>query len=451
MKLKALSSAPAGDEFIEHQLAETEMVLEAANRGKSMRRPVAGGGGGAKPQENAVEGAQDASGAAALEASDSDAQDAKAEKRAASEASEARDDGDPPEVEEDEEEEAKAPVEQKRARKGLKGLAEIAAGRAQAPRPATEEKADPVALPISDAAARVMQSAPEGAIATSADMADLVKGLTQPEPTAAPVDSAAVSGQVAGQAAPRAVGPAAVPAVSQTVGELIGQAAAGVIAAPLLGLTSAHRHLKQRFRSAPAATQRNDLPTARGEGLRAPVATLEKISNWKCEQIEKAAEGVLAAATELRSLDGFVLWEEGVAKEASKRGCSAGEIVTSMRSDADLAPLREVMTALWKERPDEFEAYRRESDTFEKRIKDVREKFANSDEGIRERVVGSMKAVESGTADLPGLGKDEGEYMQTLAERVRAMAEVFKEIISALLSKLLGRENADSSPENVSG
>lgn len=448
MKLKALSSAPAGDEFIEHQLAETEMVLEAANRGKSLRRPVAGGGGGAKPRESAVEGAQDTSGTGQLESSDSDAQDLKAEKRASSEVSETLDDvRDAPEVEDDEEEEAKVPVEQKRARRGLKGLAEIAAGKAQAPRPASEVKADPVTLPISDAAARVMQSAPEGGIATSADMADLVKGLTQPAPTATLVDSAAAPGQVAGQAAPRAVGPAAVPAVSQTVGELIGQAAAGVIAAPLLGLTSAHRHLKQRFRSAPEPAPRNDLPSARGEGLRVPVATLEKISNWKCEQIEKAAEGVLAAATELRSLDGFVLWEEGVAKEASKRGCSVGEIVTSMRTDADLAPLREVMTALWKERPDEFEAYRHESDTFEKRIKDVREKFANSDESIRERVVVSMKAVESGTADLPGLGKDEGEYMQTLAERVRAMAEVFKEIISALLSKLLGRENADSSPE----
>ncbi|WP_240493446.1 hypothetical protein [Pandoraea sp. ISTKB] len=441
MKLKALSSAPAGDEFIEHQLAETEMVLEAANRGKRMHRPLAGGGGSAKPT------AKESSDSTPVETGESAVPVDKTEDLAASEGSEVLDEKrEPPEVEDDEEDDAKAPAARKRARKGLKGLADIAAGKVQTPRAAREDTTEPVALPISDAAARVMQSAPEGSIATSEDMADLVKGLTQPVVTAASADAAA-----SGQAAPRAVGPAAVPAVSQTVGELIGQAAAGVIAAPLLGLTSAHRHLKQRFRSAPEPTVRNDLPSTRGEGLRAPVATLEKISNWKCEQIEKAAEGVLAAATDLRSLDGFVLWEEGVAKEASKRGCSVGEIVTSMRNDADLAPLREVMTALWKERPDEFEAYRRESDTFEKRIKDVREKFANSDESIRERVVGSMKAVESGTADLPGLGKDEGEYMQTLAERVRAMAEVFKEIISALLSKLLGRENADSSPENVSG
>lgn len=448
MKLKALSSAPAGDEFIEHQLAETEMVLEAANRGKSMRRPVAGGGGGAKPVASVEDGAQATPASVQSEASESDVPEGKAKAHDASEVPEVSDEmRDPPELEEDEEE-ANAPAEQKRARKGLKGLAEIAAGKVQASRPSSGAKEEPVALPISDAAARVMQSAPEGGIATSADMADLVKGLTQPTAATAPGDAATASGQ----AAPRAVGPAAVPAVSQTVGELIGQAAAGVIAAPLLGLTSAHRHLKQRFRSAPApAAPRNDLSSARGEGLRVPVATLEKISNWKCEQIEKAAEGVLAAATELRSLDGFVLWEEGVAKEASKRGCSVEEVVTSMRTDADLAPLREVMTALWKEQPDAFEAFRSESDTFEKRIKDVREKFANSDESIRERVVGSMKAVELGTADLPGLGKDEGEYMQTLAERVRAMVEVFKEIISGLLSKLVGRENADSSPENVSG
>ncbi|KVV07430.1 hypothetical protein WK77_16720 [Burkholderia ubonensis] len=218
-------------------------------------------------------------------------------------------------------------------------------------------------------------------------------------------------------------------------------------------MTSAHRHLRQRFSAQPstekAAGAHASAALSAGVPL-AALARLEKISTWKCDQIEKSANGVLAAANDLRSIDGFVVWEDGVTKEANKRGVSPTEVIAQMRHDADLAPLREQMTALWRDNPAAVAAYRRESDVFEKHLKDVREKFANSDETVRSRVTEAMKGVETQTADLPGFGANEGEYTATLGERVREMARAMIALLEALVARLTGKAPADSAPE-ISG
>ncbi|MEX3555626.1 MAG: hypothetical protein VB131_03090 [Burkholderia gladioli] len=451
IKFGALSQAPAGDEDAERLLSLSEDELEASSRGKPMRELS---GGAAQPAD------APATGAAAEEA---------AEPVAASDAAKAEDawvgeggNPAPDDLPEDQEPkvatdpEIEEVVAQKGARsrkeKSLSSLAQLASGKLA--------KSD-VSLKPSRAAQSIMKSAPADRFATDADLQDLLSGLSGPTPTAAvqeksgadPAPAQPQQEQAATPARMPAVGAAAVPAAAQTVGDLVGQGIAGAVAAPFLAMTSAHRHLRQRFSAPPAAEKavgaRASAALSTGVPL-AALARLEKISTWKCDQIEKSANAVLAAADGLRGVDGFVVWEDGVTKEASKRGVSPSEVIVQMRHDADLAPLREQMTALWRDNPAAVAAYRRESDVFEKHLKDVREKFANSDETVRSRVTEAMKGVETQTSDLPGFGTNEGEYTATLGERVREMARAMIALLEALVARLTGKAPADSAPD-ISG
>ncbi|WP_080423781.1 hypothetical protein [Burkholderia ubonensis] len=455
LKFGALSQAPAGDEDAERLLSLSEDALEASSRGKPMRELS---GGSAKPADAGVP-ASPAEGAAEPVAA---ADTASAEDAWVAEGGnpppEDRPDVEQPKVEakvEDEQEAdgnaavADTSVRSRKA-KGLSSLAQLASGKIA--------KGD-VSLKPSPVAQSIMKSAPADRFATDQDLNDLVNALSSPtpsvgdQPNPAPAPAQAPQEQLVGAARPAAVGAAAVPAAAQTVGDLVGQGIAGVVAAPFLAMTSAHRHLRQRFSAQPstekAAGAHASAALSAGVPL-AALARLEKISTWKCDQIEKSANGVLAAANDLRSIDGFVVWEDGVTKEANKRGVSPTEVIAQMRHDADLAPLREQMTALWRDNPAAVAAYRRESDVFEKHLKDVREKFANSDETVRSRVTEAMKGVETQTADLPGFGANEGEYTATLGERVREMARAMIALLEALVARLTGKAPADSAPE-ISG
>ncbi|HEP6430605.1 hypothetical protein [Burkholderia arboris] len=453
IKFGALSQAPAGDEEAERLLSLSEDELEASSRGKPMRE-LSGGAG--QPADAPAAGSVAEGAAESVVAADT----TKAEDAWVAEGGNPAPDDLPedqePKLATDPEADAGEAGTQKgtrsRKEKGLSSLAQLASGKIA--------KSD-VSLKPSSAAQSIMKSAPADRFATEDDLQDLLSGLSGPtlkagmqeKPSA---DAAPVQAQQdpsVAPARPAAVGVAAVPAAAQTVGDVVGQGIAGVVAAPFLAMTSAHRHLRQRFSTQPTAEKTAGANASAGLSAGVPLAALarlEKISTWKCDQIEKSANAVLAAADGLRGVDGFVVWEDGVTKEANKRGVSPSEVIVQMRHDADLAPLREQMTALWRDNPAAVAAYRRESDVFEKHLKDVREKFANSDETVRSRVTEAMKGVETQTSDLPGFGTNEGEYTATLGERVREMARAMIALLEALVARLTGKAPADSAPE-ISG
>lgn len=462
----ALAKAPEGDDS-ERRIIEGEAALEASMEasasagGKPSRKKAAPTVGGAQADVADQAGAAPSTGLAAPEVRVDTAADPTV---VDGDLSTAPTDGEKEEPEIDPETEDQ--VAQWAAEGGgaaragrpmdLKMLAQVAAG--------TRKKDDLVnAASVKRPGVSIIKPAPDAPLATSEDYDELFRGLSGGADRAAPpiaqtsgTAQAAMPAPGAGSEQPVpagvATGPVAVPAVAQTIGDVAGQAIAGALAVPFLALTSAHRHLKQRFSTEPASSAGPSagLSAAQSAARGAPLAaltTLEKITNWKCEQIEKSAANVLEAARDVRNVDGFVVWEDAVTREAGKRGVSAAEVVSAMRTDADLAPIREQMTALWHERPDTIGNFRREADVFEKHLRDVREKFANSDEGVRSRVTTAMREVQNGTSDLPGYGKEEGEYGPTLAERIREMVRVFMDLVEALVSRLTGRAASQTSPE----
>ncbi|MBR8427303.1 hypothetical protein [Burkholderia cenocepacia] len=450
IKFGALSQAPAGDEDAERLLSLSEDELEASTRGKPMRELS---GGASRPDDASATAAADEKATEPVAAADvSKAEDAWVGEGGSPAPDDLPEDQEPKLATDPKIDEA-TPQKEPRSRKekGLSSLAKLASG---------EIAKSDVKLKPSRAAQLIMKSAPADRFATEADLQDLLTGLSGPTPAVGGHAPAGNQTPVQAQQQPpeaparaAAVGAAAVPAAAQTVGDVVGQGIAGVVAAPFLAMTSAHRHLRQRFSAQPApdkaAGAQSSAALSAGVPL-AALARLEKISTWKCDQIEKSANAVLTAADGLRGVDGFVVWEDGVTKEANKRGVSPSEIIVQMRHDADLAPLREQMTALWRDNPAAVAAYRRESDVFEKHLKDVREKFANSDETVRSRVTEAMKGVETQTSDLPGFGTNEGEYTATLGERVREMARAMIALLEALVARLTGKAPADSAPE-ISG
>lgn len=282
---------------------------------------------------------------------------------------------------------------------------------------------------------------------------DLVSTLTE-TPVQAP---AAGTGQetsragvapgasVPGQPAPvqqQMVATGAPMSASGQLGELAGRAIAGAVATPFIALTSAARHLRSHFQSgvvppAPASAA-SSLQASKGVPL--PMAnTLETITDWKCERIEKAGEAVEKAAAAIMGTEDFITWEDDVRKVAGERGVAPFDVVREMHTNAELAPLKEKMDRLWDGHSDKVAAYRTACDDFERNVRNVVKEFPNSEDSIKSRVANAMKRVEEETEFLPGFGDKMGEYTKALAERVRELAKMIAEFVTELMRRLGGK------------
>lgn len=280
------------------------------------------------------------------------------------------------------------------------------------------------------------------------EMQAAAQAQAQAQPAADPATRAGRKGEAPGSGVPQGAAGvvqqvAAAPA-GASVAEVAGRMVAGVVAAPFLALSSAHRHLSAKASAlgAQAPAQSTGL---KASAAAAPIASIEMITNWKCEKIEDAASDVLNAATKLRELDAFPVWEDAMLREANKRGVLPQEVVRQMRVDPDLSPLREQMNSLWRDNPKAVDDYRRKCDTYEKHIKDIVKKYPNSDELIQKRVLETMDSVRDNVSDLPGFGKEEGEYTATLVERIAELARMLAELVAKLFARLTGR-TAESTP-----
>lgn len=267
-------------------------------------------------------------------------------------------------------------------------------------------------------------------------------------PAADPAGRAGRKGEAPGAGGPQGaagvVQQVAAAHAGASVAEVAGRMVAGVVAAPFLALSSAHRHLSAKASALGAQA------TAQSTGLKAsaaaaPIASIEMITNWKCEKIEDAASEVLRTAKNLRDLDAFPVWEDAMLREANKRQVLPQDIVRQMRNDAELAPLREQMNSLRRDNPKAVDDFRRASDAYEKHIKDIVKKYPNSDEAIQKRVLETMDTVRDNVSDLPGFGKEEGEYTATLVERIAELARMLAELVAKLFARLTGR-TAESTP-----
>lgn len=248
-------------------------------------------------------------------------------------------------------------------------------------------------------------------------------------------------------------------ASGDAIAETIGNVAAGVVTAPFYALSSAYRLLNKAIKPNPAqgtglpftTSSRPGMTSTVMGGVGAPLGATEVISHWKCDKIEDAQRHVLQAAEALRKVDAFPVWEDAMLTEAGKSGLLPSDVVARMRIDPDLAPLKEQMTALWRDHPKEVEAYRQAAGEFEKHIKSVQRKYANSEPPVQKRVFDAMETVREGTSDLPGFGRQVGEYTPTLAERLRELARAIVEFVSSLLARLQARApsaSASSDPTN---
>lgn len=244
------------------------------------------------------------------------------------------------------------------------------------------------------------------------------------------------------------------PVPRESMGAATGRLLADVVASPFMALSSASRHLQQKFPGKSAVpngprTTAGSLSASMGAGLPMAVAnTLENITDWKCERIEKAAREVHVTADALLGTEEFVMWVERVHAVATAKGVSPEEIVGRMhlKDDAELAPLKEGMDTLWKHHPDKIDAYRTACDVFEKNLGNVKKEFANSDERTKDRVTTAMTDAAEKTKHLPGYGEQDGEYIKTLAERIRLIAQQMAAFVQALLSRITGKK---ANPEMV--
>lgn len=213
--------------------------------------------------------------------------------------------------------------------------------------------------------------------------------------------------------------------------DMAGQAIAEVIATPFLALSSAAKHLSNRF------TRTGAVPGGAPRVSNSLLAnTLETITDWKSDQILKAGEAVKRTAAELRDTEAFVTWEDDLKNAASSHGLGFDEVVRTMHLDPRFTGLKDKMDQLWANHPDKVEAYRDACGDFERNIRNVVKEYPNSEEDVKKRVMAAMTEVEKQTLGLPGFGDRIGEYTKTLAERVRELAQTIMEFMTALARRL---------------
>lgn len=306
---------------------------------------------------------------------------------------------------------------------------------------------------VSASAFQVLAAARQRDPETERALDDLVSSLeaapTEPVPEAPRTPNAGDAPRPVPSVSPAPQQMMAVPApISGQLGELAGRAIAGAVATPFIALTSAARHLANRFQSpgvVPAVPVNAAASLQASKGV--PLAnTLETITDWKCERIERAGQAVEEAATAIMGTDEFVTWEDDVRKVATERGVAPSEVVQRMHVDADLAPLKDKMNLLWEGHQDKVTAYRAACDDFERNVRNVVKEFPNSEDSVKARVTNSMKRVEGKTAPLPGFGEKVGEYTKALAERVRELARMIAELLTGLMRRLGGRTRTSDIP-----
>jgi len=236
-----------------------------------------------------------------------------------------------------------------------------------------------------------------------------------------------------------------------TVGEIVGRGVANVVATPFLAMSSAARHLTQRFGSKPllspippiASSAAGSLTASRGMAL-PMVSSLETITQWKCDRIEKVGREVESIAAVLMGTEEFVVWEDSLRRAAASRNMSTHDVVSRMHEDPDFSAVKSGMDALWKSHPDKVAAFRGASLDFENNLRNVVKEYGNSDRSTQERISTAMKSVEEKTLNLPGFGENQGEYLRTLAERIREIARAIAEFVQSIVSKVSGKVPATS-------
>lgn len=230
---------------------------------------------------------------------------------------------------------------------------------------------------------------------------------------------------------------------AQTVGHAVGGAIAGVLSVPYIALTSAQKMLKQKFGSKPEST----LVSEQGKGSVPAMSLLnsmEKITEWKCERIEKMETQLRTTMANIQHLEGFPVWEEMVNDRAIRCGVTPSEIVRKMPADPEFSDLKEKMDEIWKQNPEKINAFRDACGDFERNVRNVVKEFPNSEDAIKSRVTKSMSDVMMEGLIMPGFGEQVGEYGITIEERVRMLAKQISDFVQSMLEKLTGRAQSKS-------
>jgi uncharacterized protein Yka (UPF0111/DUF47 family) len=317
-------------------------------------------------------------------------------------------------------------------------LMKLAAGKGDAASVSIDTTAASASTSFSSAAAD------DGAEGLKSFMEKQAKQAKQVKKATAAAKDPAEAAQQAGAAAPAQAGQAQVasPNVSgvSTGAAAVGALAAAAISAPFMAFASASRSLKQTLGSkkpTPSA-----LPSTPAALMRAMAETLPSITNWKCERIEKAGQEVRQAFDSLVNNDAFQAWAQNVSEVADFHEMTKAQVISELPKSEKFATLREELNGFWAKNTNTVDAYRRACNDFERNIADVRKEYPNSDAGVRDRVLSAMKDVADLTETIPGFGDKVGTYRQSLAERVRLIAEAIQQFIETLVNKTSGQSES---------
>ena len=279
------------------------------------------------------------------------------------------------------------------------------------------------------------------AATAAAVLAERTQSAAQPRP-AQPAQPGP-QGQVVQQpAAPAGAFEAIASGVNSMVNNTVG-AAAGAVRGVVGGVASA---LARK-------------PSATGELAAGGVMVLPRLSEYRVDQVERAASAYEEAHEQFWAADKMPFVRKEIEERARQTGISVEDVVSKMKPGGEFSDLAEKFNSALAESPaaqDSRKAMNKALDGFVKQYGRAQEELLNPEtennphyRGLKDRLGQSLGKMSENAAGLPRADGEEQSHLEKLKDAMAKIAEKLKEIVRDFVNTIRGRgvgKEADNAP-----
>ncbi|MGV7205807.1 hypothetical protein [Xanthomonas phaseoli] len=200
-------------------------------------------------------------------------------------------------------------------------------------------------------------------------------------------------------------------------------------------------------------------PSATGELAAGGVMVLPRLSEYRVDQVERAASAYEEAHEQFWAADKMPFVRKEIEERARQTGISVEDVVSKMKPGGEFSDLAEKFNLALAESPaaqDSRKAMNKALDGFVKQYGRAQEELLNPEtennphyRGLKYRLGQSLGKMSENAAGLPRADGEEQSHLERLKDAMAKIAEKLKEIVRDFVNTIRGRgvgKEADNAP-----
>ncbi|MGS0567085.1 hypothetical protein [Xanthomonas oryzae] len=200
-------------------------------------------------------------------------------------------------------------------------------------------------------------------------------------------------------------------------------------------------------------------PSATGELAAGGVMVLPRLSEYRVDQVERAASAYEEAHEQFWAADKMPFVRKEIEERARQTGISVEDVVSKMKPGGEFSDLAEKFNSALAESPaaqDSRKAMNKALDGFVKQYGRAQEELLNPEtennphyRGLKDRLGQSLGKMSENAAGLPRADGEEQSHLERLKDAMAKIAEKLKEIVRDFVNTIRGRgvgKEADNAP-----